>query len=302
MARGAVLDRRGAPHQVSGNHSAKVSGSLSKATGSFNRGVTGATAVTDSNAGVNNFSLQLNTNGFNSPLCGSGNTNCAIMQFIYDSPGNVYIQYWLRWITQCPSQTIANNSWTYVTGLGCWINGNAVQPPSPQPITDLAKLYLTGTSSSIQQSAKLEAADGTLWGSPDDGDFLGIGTQWFLAEFNVFGSGGGSKANLTPDPGTTIIVTISVDDGTTSPPLFPPGGTITVEFEQSHRGAARLSHRRHRRGLASARVHREQLCRRDVDVRVSGGLRVGPEQCGVCLCPKEYDRGMWLIAVRRRRA
>jgi hypothetical protein len=153
-----------------------------------------------------------------------------VQQFIYDSPGNVYIQYWLLNQKQpCPS-----NSWSYYDGIhppggtpGCFINGNQTTPKTAQAITDLAKLRLTGSSSSGWQFAILEAADGTLWGSPDVGDPLGIGTLWNAAEFNVFGAGGGSTANLTPKPGTTIVVRTSVNNGTTNAPSW--GGGITAE-------------------------------------------------------------------------
>lgn len=223
----------GRPHNQY-NDSALVLGSpLSSATGSFDS-VIGATEVTDSLAGPNYFSLQLNSGGLNSPLCGSGNPNCAIQQFIYDSPsppGGVYIQYWLRGLSTCPpSQTVTvgpkGNHWTLLQGSGCWINGNTFIPPT-QVITDLAKLRLTGSSSSFQQSARLEAADGTMYGSPDDGDFLSIFNSWVQAEFNVFGWCCGSQAVLTPAPGTTVVVRTSVDDGTTNAPSI--GGPITVE-------------------------------------------------------------------------
>jgi hypothetical protein len=209
--------------------SAIVSGyPLSSATGSFDS-VTGATAETDTKAGPNAFSLQLNSNGFGSPFCGSSNPQCAVQQFIYDSPGSVYIQYWLRQVKSCPSQTVGppGNSWNFIAGVGCFINGNSVTPTTAQQITDLTNLRLTGSSSSSLQSAMLEAADGSMWGSPDDGDFLRIGTQWNQAEFNVFGLGNSSTANLSPNPGTTIVVRTSVDNGTTNAPSI--GGPITLE-------------------------------------------------------------------------
>src|SRR5208282_4338897 len=216
------------PHQTNGDYSAQVtSGSISSATGSFDS-VTGATGEKDSSAGENHFSLQLNTNQFNSPLCDKGNSGCAWQQYIYDSPGDVYIQYWLLSNKQpCPSK-----SWAYYDGSsggvpGCYINGNQVAPSSPQTIIDLAKLRLIGNTSSSQQSAILQAADGKLWGSPDSGDLLSIGTQWTIAEFNVVGWGGGSTATLTPSTGTTIVVQTSVDNATKIPPGV--GGGFTGE-------------------------------------------------------------------------
>ena len=127
---------------------------------------------------------------------------------------------------------------------------------------------------------------------------------------------------LSPNPGTTVVVRTSVDNGTTNFPGAISGG-ITVEFEHPHLDPACLSHRRprryRRRGLARHRVHGEQLSRREVvlpvcdwlqlgpeqcDVRpVSSSLHVGLEQCGVPVHQPEDDRGgMWHIAVRRKRA
>jgi hypothetical protein len=216
------------PHPTNGDYSAQVtSGSISSATGSFGS-VTGANGETDSQAGANQFSLQLNTNPFDSPLCDKGNSGCGWQQYIYDSPGNVYIQYWLINNKQpCPSK-----SWKYQVAVpngapGCYINGNQVTPSTAQAITDLAKLRLIGSSSSSQQSAMLQDADGKLWGSPDSGDLLSIGTQWTAAEFNVVGAGNASTANLTPSTGTTVVVETSVDNRTTNPPGY--GGGFTGE-------------------------------------------------------------------------
>jgi hypothetical protein len=234
------------PHPQNGDYSAQVvSGSLSSAMGSFEV-VSGATGEQDSKSAPNHFSLQLNTNRFNSPLCDQGNPNCAWQQFIYDDPGNVYIQYWLiRNKQPCPSQ-----SWTYYDGSagapGCYINGNQATPRNNQAITDLAKLSLTGTSSSSEQSAMLEASDGSLWGTPDGGDPLGIGSQWTNAEFNIVGWCCGSQANFSPNPGTTINVTVSVDNGTLNAPTQGPGFTaesnnLTLVYPSCPVGGAPLA-------------------------------------------------------------
>jgi hypothetical protein len=222
------------PHggTLNGDYSAQVlSQSISSATGSFDS-VIGATGETDSLAGANNFSLQLNVlDNISSPLC--DNSSCfGRKQYVYDSPGNVYIQYWLINQNQCPSATIGGNSWNYNNGKttppsapGCYING--FQTPAPtQPITNLAALQLTGSLQSVELDInqppypKYPANDGV--------DFLGAGTQWTTAEFNVVGLGNGSTATLSPSPGTTVVVRTSVDNGTTNFPGAISGG-ITVE-------------------------------------------------------------------------
>jgi hypothetical protein len=221
------------PHNVGANndYSAQVTGSLSSVIGSFDN-VIGATGESDSLAGNEYFSLQLNTNYFNSPLC--DNPNCyALQQYVYDSandsPGAVYIQYWLLYHgSTCPTQTVANNNfWAYVTGggaaPGCVINGYQATVPN-QPIKELAKLRLTANHSPGHHSVVLETSGGKLYGGQDDGDVLGIGTQWNTAEFNVFGIGNSSTASFTPNPVSTIVVRTSVDNGTTNAPTCSQGG------------------------------------------------------------------------------
>jgi hypothetical protein len=230
------------PHPTNGDYSAQVSsGSISSATGSFSS-VTGATGETDTLAGANHFSLQLNMNTFNSSLCTNRSANCAGQQFIYDSPGDVYIQYWVFQPQPCPTQTVAGHSWGFYNGstggrAGCYINGNQITVTPSQPITNLGALQFSG---SLPNRAELsinhapyptngcgQAGDTVLCTANDGVDFLSVGSQWTEAEFNVFGWGGGSTANLTPQPGTTIVVTTSVDNGTTNPPVV--GGGITKE-------------------------------------------------------------------------
>ena len=233
-ARPHVLPATGlTPHNVGGalgigDYSAHVSGSLYGVTGSFDS-VTGATGESDSLAGNDNFSLQLNTNPFSTSLC--DNPTCyGIQQYIYDSPGPVYIQYWLiNHGSTCPSQTVANSGWDYYGGSagahGCYINGHQAPVVPNHPITELAGLslianYLPSEYPMGAQTVQLENSAGlagdTIVGAQNDGDFLGIGDQWNTAEFNVFGYGSGSIAVLTPNPGTTIVVRTSVGDSTRS--------------------------------------------------------------------------------------
>ncbi|MBV8495541.1 MAG: hypothetical protein JO361_02030 [Gammaproteobacteria bacterium] len=86
----------------------------------------------------------------------------------------------------------------------------------------MASIYLTGNSSGTQQSAVLEIPSGKMLGSPDTGDFLGIGTQWNTAEFNVFGASGGSEADL--NLGAVLVVRTSVENETTNAPTCQPTG------------------------------------------------------------------------------
>ncbi len=267
------------PHNVGAGvgKNAQVKGSLSKVIGSFDS-VVGATGKSDSLAGNENFSLQLNGNQFSSSLCDNPSCN-GTQQYIYDSPGNVYIQYWLRYHgSTCPSATVANNAWSYYDGSsggapGCYINGNQASVPT-QSITELGGLRLTANNSSGNYSVVLETSAGTLYGGVNDGDFLGMGTQWNTAEFNVFGAGNSSTAVLTPKSGTTIVVRTSVSNGTTNAPKCSSGGFTNEQNSLSLVAASPLLP--NRGDSAGDCGHGEQRCRCDLAMRVSSRLHVGP--------------------------
>ena len=93
-----------------------------------------------------------------------------------------------------------------------------------QPISKLLGLRLIANNSPGAYSVVLEAS-GTQYGGLNDGDVLGHRDQiWNTAEFNVFGAGNPGMANLTPNPGTTIVVRTNVDNGTTNPPQCSQAG------------------------------------------------------------------------------
>ena len=148
--------------------------------------VTGVTSESDP-SGAGRWSLQLNANLFNSPLCAGQATCSGWEQFIADNPGNVYIQYWLVGHTSpCPAVPAGlTGSWTYYPGApgqasGCYINGH--QSPGPQQgLNGLQGLRVTGSSSSISQSSTYEIANGFLVTATDTGDPLSIGANWNLS-------------------------------------------------------------------------------------------------------------------------
>ncbi len=140
--------------------------------------VGGVTSGNSDPTGAGRWSLQLNTNRYNTPLCG-GEAGCSgWQQFIADNPGNVYIQYWLIGHSNpCPATPAGlTGSWTYAPGFGCFMNGR--QTPAPQQGLDgLQGLRLTGSSSSISQSSTYEIANGFLAVAIDTGDPLSIGAN-----------------------------------------------------------------------------------------------------------------------------
>ena len=209
------------------NPSATVAGSLTSATGSLLH-VTGVTQELDP-GGQNSYSLQLNTNTIQNPppaLCG-GQPGCSgWQQFIYENPGNVFIQYWLvNYPSPCPaSPANFSDTWHYNPGpggTGCFINGNQTSVPT-QALQDLEGMRLTGNTSPSAQSVVFETAADEMYTAKDNGDLLAIGNQWNQAEFNIFGSCCTNQATF--NTGSTIVVQIAVNNGTATAPTCPNAG------------------------------------------------------------------------------
>jgi hypothetical protein len=202
--------------------SALVTGSLTSATGSLHQ-VTGVTQESDP-GGQNSYSLQLNTNNFNSASLCAGQPKCGWQQFIRDNPGNVYIQYWLiNHTSPCPAKP---SGWQFFAGgsgqaSGCFINGNQTSAPT-QSLSDLQGMRVIGGTSAAAQSVVYETAGDQIYTAKDNGDLLGIGTQWTQAEFNIFGLCCGNQATF--NAGSTIVVQIDVGNGTQTAPTCPNGG------------------------------------------------------------------------------
>jgi hypothetical protein len=225
---------------VGGDYSANVGAPISGATGQLN--VTGVTSVSDG-SGPNTFSLQLNTNTFNTALCPAnppGQPKCAAwQQFVYSNSSNcasggscVFIQYWLlNYPPPCPtSPTIANNTWTYAPAVpgatpGCYINGQATPVPN-QTAQQLSGLILTTQGYAGGQYVQVDTSNGAAYHSSDPGDLLGIGSnqislqpwvppfQWTIAQFNLFGDCCTKTATFNPGAkvGTALVtITTSVD-------------------------------------------------------------------------------------------
>jgi hypothetical protein len=196
---------------------------ISEAVGSFDS-VSGVTFEYDSTLGIgpgtNSFSLQLNTNTFNTPACG-GVTGCfAWQQFLYTNGTNAggvnsngaFIQYWLFNLPKCP-----NAQWTYYDGPGepgCYQNTGMVSVPE-QAITSLINFSLTGAASAGSIDSVAMAVGGDLFVVNHSDSQLYLAQDWIQAEFNVVGNCCSSRAVLQNGGtgGTTVVVRTSVDNG-----------------------------------------------------------------------------------------
>lgn len=94
---------------------------------------------------------------------------------------------------------------------------SSISPPS-EPATSLGLLKLTGTVAGVNGNADDEIAvtAGSAVTGPGDNYFPDLGSQWQIAEFNVFGDGGSDAANF--NSGSTIVVRTSVGSGTALAP------------------------------------------------------------------------------------
>jgi hypothetical protein len=212
----------------SGDMMAQVTGGITQAEGSFDSVST--TGETDSAAGAGKYSLQLNTEFFNTSLCTGAGANCqGWAQFIYDDDGSTSIQYWMIKIgapgTSCPTPhhvgTCAANS-VYTDGwcpftLGspafgyCAVNSPVAHASAVAP-TALASVVLQGNAHVGAVSESVTATvSGTATTATGGNYFPDLGTNWHEAEFNVFGACCSSVANF--DANTTLVVRVGVDSG-----------------------------------------------------------------------------------------
>jgi uncharacterized protein (TIGR03437 family) len=207
---------------------AQSSGTIQTAVGSF-PSVFGVTSESIARYGANYFSLQLNSNTFFSSLC-DGCLGWEQFLFVNDPGGHsgILIEYWLinaANAASCPT------GWRYFpgspdAGKGCFLNSHAalldpVRWPHGMTIQDLGNLALIGEAGVQGMDVVVlytEPGGGTgaqIDASGQD-SVLGLADSWNTAEFNVFGPGDAYQAIF--NFGTTIVVQLSINDGTTNAP------------------------------------------------------------------------------------
>jgi hypothetical protein len=237
------------PETVGGakDYSAKVTGLLTGATGSFPT-VSGVTSE-EGNGIANAYSLQLNSAPFASPECTGHGASCqGWEQFLLSNPGNapssILIQFWLvNYSGACPG------GWTPASG-DCYIDGPS-EPVPAQPITNLPALSLTGNVTAGADTAILTIGGASYSVSAPDST-LHLSAAWNTVEFKVAGNGNGSEAVF--NPGSTITVQTATRNGTANAPTciedgftaetnnlnlvgtpaFPPGASPAIHSRQSN--------------------------------------------------------------------
>ena len=203
-------------------YSAQVQGHISTAEGSF-ESVGGVTSeIADGFA--NQFSLQLNTNYFTTTACRSSpspSTCQGWQQFVYDTDGSGFIQYWL--LKYGPEGTSCPAGWnSYVfqnsTEVYCWINAASGASAPLETIASIGKMTVGGAVPGVNGASDfmVVTVGGLMYSAPGDNRFPDLGSQWQAAEYNVFGDTGGDQAVF--NVGTVIVVKTQVDNGTINAP------------------------------------------------------------------------------------
>jgi hypothetical protein len=214
---------------------AVVTGHVTQAEGSFDS-VTGVTVMPA-------YSLQLNTNFFSTSTCSgapSPRTCQGWEQFVYESSGTGFIQYWLinygPVTASCPAPqgahcvagSASTDGWCPVIlsgALFCVVNAASAVPAIAEPATSLNLMHVTGAAahSGGATTDSMTVTVGTsAFSANGDNRFPDLPTQWQQAEFNVFGNGGGDEAVF--NSGVTLVVRTQVDNGTTNAPMCNTGG------------------------------------------------------------------------------
>ncbi|MGB0064111.1 MAG: VWD domain-containing protein [Terracidiphilus sp.] len=186
---------------------------------------------------TDSYSLQLNTAPFygtsacsTSPNGTTAPNGCSgFEQFVYESGGTGFIQYWLeQWGppagssgyrdcpaphgTSCaPGGSVETSGWCEYPLYGqtyCVVNAVRGTSPITEPISNIADFHVTaytaGTAGMTTDSLAVSVTGGTASTAPGNNYFPDLGTKWTEAEFNVFGDGGGDQAVFNDNSSLTV--------------------------------------------------------------------------------------------------
>jgi hypothetical protein len=216
----AVTPTRGGPATIGNgaDYSAQVTGTTSKATGTFkgvSRGITEAGQIGGVGGQVTDaFTLQLNTQFFTDPPACSGAavpSQCeGWQQFIYafhysGTTNEVFMQYWLLYYDNtCPGGWFTYNTGGYTF---CYTNSPATTYGA-LPTNTLGHTTFVGQAASGgNDTVSLTSPSGASSVSNSDSK-LDLSAFWNTTEWGVFGDAGGAQANFgakaTLEPVTTL--------------------------------------------------------------------------------------------------
>jgi hypothetical protein len=225
----------------SGTHFSLVKGSFPTVTGVKTEKSAGVRAFGGGGIlGANEYTLQVNTNFAHTAACGTFTKCQAWVQYVLatNTPvsltsnqltGNseVFIEYWLidygsSSTAKCPSGFINGGKDQAGPGVDCVQNTAATLVANGQiPITSLANLTLSGSAAAGGSDAATVTFDGQAFTATVADSMTDISSGWNIAEYNVVGNAGGSRADF--NTGSSVTVKVNVTDGsTTAPTCLPP--------------------------------------------------------------------------------
>ncbi len=185
-------------------------GLITRVDGSFAKvQTTGVVNVTGDGKVVSNkdqFSLQINTNFFTTPLCGKVAACRGWEQFVLSNdpgspPAYMWTQHWLLGLgSPCPK------GWGAVAGGDCVLDSNGVSPPilSNVPL-NLKFLWMSAAVVNGQDVVTIGYTSGaTIANAVSSDSVLGLGSRWTESEFNIVGDL--TLHNARFDPNTTIVI------------------------------------------------------------------------------------------------
>jgi hypothetical protein len=196
-----------------GDRTAKVRGLISMASGSFDA-VAGLSSVAGRNGVHDAYTLQLNTNPFETPLCKTNGCK-GWQQFVYyddGTSGSAFIQYWLVGYggSTCPAGWMRSD-------IHCFRNSTWAAAVPHQKIVNLRSLKLIGTANAGGQDVVTMIVVNKAYATSNPGSTLNVANSWTTSEFNIFGDGFSSQANL--NQGATLVARTEVESGSTEAPL-----------------------------------------------------------------------------------
>jgi len=179
------------------------------------------------------YTLQLNSNFFQTAQCGTLANCVGWSQFVFENPpgtdqGALFIQDWLvatnpSGFSSCPP----GKGWENL-GIGCVQNSPfGVYLPNLN-VTDLASAVLTGVASKSGDSIYITIGKNAYGMKNVQGDGItDLSKHWQGSEFNIIGNGGGDEAVF--NSGSKISVSIQADDGSKNAPTCPSESGTTGE-------------------------------------------------------------------------
>jgi hypothetical protein len=212
------------------DYAATVTGTATSMTGSFND-VEGVRTITAGPGSQSNFALQLNTQLFSTPACGT-RPNCqGWEQFIYSNTGSAFIQFWL--INYSSNGTCPSKFWTYSKGgSGCYFNSPAASVPV-QPLGNLSQISMIATATAGgNDTVALSTSPTRVYTQSYADNVLSLAQQWNGAEYNIVGDANGSAISF--NPGVLIDVRLGVTSTTGVAPKCAPASVLTWVTQETN--------------------------------------------------------------------